>query len=96
MDRKYKIDIADKTGHTTLEELTIDAAVDNIITNTEENLRWVFINGEKFEFEGGDHRAAGNVEKLKGKLEALEDPAVLLTGVLVGGDKHFIVTVSVS
>ena len=85
MNKTYKIDIADRTGHTTVEDLTLDAAVENIVDNAQENLRWVFINGEKFEFEGADMRSAKNVEKLRGKLEALEDPAVLLTGVLVGG-----------
>lgn len=87
MEKTYSINIADRTGHTTLENLTLDAAVDNIIDNAEKNLRWVFINGEKFEFEGADQRSEANVAKLKGKLEAMEDPAVLLTGALVGGAK---------
>lgn len=82
---KYKIDIADRSGHTTVADLTLDQAVDNIITNAENNARWVFINGEKFEFEGMQYRDNTNINKLKGKLEALKDPAVLLTGVLVGG-----------
>ena len=85
MAKTYKIDIADRTGHTTVADLGLDQAVENIIENAEKNLRWVFINGEKFEFEGADHRAANNVDALRGKLEALDDPAVLLTGVLVGG-----------
>lgn len=83
----YKIDIADRTGHTTVADLTLDQAVDNIIQNAENNARWVFINGEKFEFEGAQYRNDNNINKLKGKLEALKDPAVLLTGVLVGGLK---------
>ena len=83
----YKIDIADRTGHTTVADLTLDQAVDNIIGNAENNARWVFINGEKFEFEGAQYRNDMNINKLKGKLEALKDPAVLLTGVLVGGLK---------
>ena len=87
MDKKYKIDIADKTGHTTLEDLSLDEAVDGIITNAQENARWVTINGVEFSFEGGDMRSAQNVEKLRGKLEALEDPIVMLNGQLVGGSK---------
>jgi hypothetical protein len=83
----YKIDIADRTGHTTVADLSLDQAVDNIINNAENNARWVFINGEKFEFEGNQYRNDMNVNKLKGKLEALKDPAVLLTGVLVGGNE---------
>ena len=87
MDKKYKIDIADKTGHTTLEDLSLDEAVDGIITNAQENARWVTINGVEFSFEGGDMRSAQNVEKLRGTLEALEDPIVMLNGQLVGGSK---------
>jgi hypothetical protein len=83
----YKIEIADRTGHTTMADLTLDQAVDNILTNAENNARWVFINGSKFEFEGANYRAEANVNKLKTQLEAVVDPAVLLTGVLVGGRK---------
>jgi hypothetical protein len=86
MNNTYKIDIADRTGHTTLADLDINQAVDSIIENAENNARWVFINGEKFEFDGGKFRTEANVQKLKGKLEAFQDPAVLLTGVLVGGE----------
>jgi hypothetical protein len=82
---KYKIDIADRTGHTTMADLNIQEATDQIIDHAEKNLMWVFINGEKFEFSGADFRSEENVEKLQGKLEALNDPAVLLTGALVGG-----------
>ncbi len=81
----YKIEIADKTGHTTVADLTLDQAVDGILEHAENNARWVFINGEKFEFQGTNYRAEYNVQKLRGKLEAVEDPAVLLTGILVGG-----------
>ena len=83
----YKIEIADRTGHTTVADLTLDQAVDNILDNAENNARWVFINGAKFEFEGANYRAEANVNKLKTQLEAMQDPAVLLTGVLVGGLK---------
>lgn len=81
----YKIDIADRTGHTTVADLELDAAVDTICDNAEKNQRWVFINGEKFEFEGADVRDNANVNKLRNKLAAENDPMILLTGVLVGG-----------
>jgi hypothetical protein len=83
----YKIEIADKTGHTTVADLTLDQAVDGILEHAENNARWVFINGEKFEFQGTNYRAEENLQKLRGKLEAVEDPAVLLTGILIGGRK---------
>lgn len=84
---KYKIEIADRTGHTTVADLTLDQAVGNILDNAENNARWVFINGSKFEFEGANYRDGVNVSKLKAQLEAMVDPAVLLTGVLVGGSR---------
>jgi hypothetical protein len=83
----YKIEIADKTGHTTVADLTLDQAVDGLLEHAENNARWVFINGEKFEFQGTNYRAEENLQKLRGKLEAVEDPAVLLTGILIGGRK---------
>jgi hypothetical protein len=83
---KYKIEIADRTGHTTLADLSLEEATNNIIENAENNARWVFINGEKFEFAGGAYRSQANVEKLKAKLEEVVSPEVLLTGVLVGGN----------
>lgn len=85
---RYKIEIADKTGHTTVANLSLDQAVDNILQHAENNARWVFINGEKFEFSGTNFRTAENVQKLQSKLEVQENPDVLLTGVLVGGSKN--------
>ena len=85
---KYKIEIADRTGHTTVADLSLEEATNNIIEHAENNARWVFINGEKFEFEGGAYRSPANVQKLQAKLQMVEDPAVLLTGVLVGGDNE--------
>jgi len=84
---RYKIEIADKTGHTTVADLSLDQAVDNILQHAENNARWVFINGEKFEFQGTNYRTEDNVQKLRSKLEQQEDPAVMLTGMLVGGAK---------
>ena len=85
MNNNYTVEIADRTGHTTLADLSLEEATTNILEHAENNARWVFINGEKFEFEGGNYRAEANVQKLKAKLQATADPAVLLTGVLVGG-----------
>lgn len=81
----YKIEIADRTGHTTLADLDIDQAVNEIVKNAENNARWVFINGEKHEFSAGSMSSAANIEALKTRLQSLQDPSVLLTGVLVGG-----------
>ena len=86
--KTYKIEIADRTGHTTVADLSLDQAVNGILEHAENNARWVFINGEKFEFEGANYRAEANIQKLQTKLQAMEDPAVLLTGVLVGGEEH--------
>jgi hypothetical protein len=85
--KTYKIEVADTTGHSTIADLTLDQAVENILAHAENNARWVFINGEKFEFNGTNYRAEENLEKLRNKLEIMEDPAVLLTGKLVGGNK---------
>jgi hypothetical protein len=82
---KYKIEIADRTGHSTVMDLSLEEATEKIIENAEAKARWVFINGEKFEFAGGNFRAQENVQKLQTKLQAQFDPAILLTGMLVGG-----------
>ena len=81
----YKIDIADRTGHTSVADLELDAAVEQICDNAEKNQRWVFINGEKFEFDGAAVRNEANVNKLRNRLANEVDPTILLTGVLVGG-----------
>jgi hypothetical protein len=82
----YSIQIADKTGHTTVADLDVDQAVAQIVQNAQSNARWVFINGEKFEFQGTDFSTAHNTQKLRSKLEQVgEQAAILLTGVLVGG-----------
>jgi hypothetical protein len=85
---KYTVHIADRSGHTTAAELTIDATVQKIVENAESNARWVFINGEKHEFSGSNYASSDNLLALKQKLEALQDPAILLTGVLVGGNEE--------
>ena len=88
INKTYKIDIADRNkGHNTVANLTLDEATETIISNADNNARWVFINGEKFEFNGGSYRSEQNVQKLRTAIEQLQDPAILLTGVLVGGNE---------
>jgi hypothetical protein len=82
--KMYKVNIASQKGHDTL-ELTLEASIDNIIENAESKARWVFINGEKFEFQGTNYRSDTNVQRLQAQLQAMDDPAILLTGRLVGG-----------
>jgi len=83
----YTVKIADRSGHTEMADLTLDQAADNILGNAENNARWVFINGEKFEFEGANYRSEANINNLKAKLEMQVKPEIVLTGVLVGGTK---------
>jgi len=85
--KTYNIDIASTKGHDTRAGLTLEAATECILENAENNARWVFINGEKFEFKGTDYRTESNIQKLQAQLQAMDDPAVLLTGILVGGVK---------
>jgi hypothetical protein len=83
---KYTVEIADNTGHSTFADLDIETATENILANAEKKAHWVYINGEKFEFEGSNHRSKANVQKLQQQLQAVEDPNILLTGVLRGGE----------
>lgn len=85
MNKTYKIDIASHAGHETQFVQEVEQAVTCIIKNATEKSRWVFINGQKFEFEGSDYRSTTNLEKLKQALEETEDPMILLTGELRGG-----------
>lgn len=85
MNKTYTIQIADRTGHTTLADLQLDAAVETICTNAETHQRWVYINDSKFEFDGAAIRSASSVQKLRDQLEALVDPLIVLTGRLQGG-----------
>jgi hypothetical protein len=82
--KNYTINIASHKGHET-QVLELEEAVESIIKNSTEKSRWVYINGQKFEFEGSDHRNAVNVANLKQALTATEDPMILLTGELRGG-----------
>lgn len=82
--KTYIINIASHKGHET-QVLELEEAVESIIKNSTEKSRWVYINGQKFEFEGSDHRNTVNVTNLKQALTATEDPMILLTGELRGG-----------
>jgi hypothetical protein len=83
---KYTVEIADNTGHSTFADLDLETATENILTQAEKKAHWVYINGEKFEFEGSNHRSKANMQKLQQQLQAVEDPNILLTGVLRGGE----------
>jgi hypothetical protein len=82
---KYKVEIADNTGHSTFADLELEAATEKIVASAEQKAHWVYINGQKFEFEGSNHRSKQNIQNLQAQLQAVEDPNILLTGVLRGG-----------
>lgn len=82
---KFTLQIADNSGHTTVDNLTIYDAMEEIIKNAESNARWVFINGKKFEFYAGSLRTEENNQKLKDKLLEQANPEIMLTGILAGG-----------
>jgi hypothetical protein len=84
-NRKYKVNIADNTGHTTVEDLSIEAAMETIVENAEQKARWVWINGNPFNFEGTKARTEKNLNALRAELEAVEDPLIMLTGKVQGG-----------
>lgn len=83
---KYTVEIADDSGHSTFADLDLVAATEKIISSAEKKAHWVYINGEKFEFTGSNLRAENNVQKLQQQLQVVEEPNVLLTGVLRGGE----------
>jgi hypothetical protein len=82
---KYTILVANKTGHTTLENLTLDEAVENITELVATKKNWVFINGAPFEFAGSNVRSEANISKLRTQLEQTTDAQVILTGQVIGG-----------
>ena len=82
----YSLNIADRTGHTVVSGLTLEAAVESITKTVEESNRWVFVNGEPFNFAGSVVRSEENTTKLTELLgQATETAIILLTGALVGG-----------
>lgn len=84
-NRKYSIQSADETGHTTTADLSVEEAMENIVDNAANKARWVFINGEPFNFEGNNYRSEANLGKLRQNLEAVEDPLVMIMNKVVGG-----------
>ncbi len=84
-NKKYTVKISDNTGHTELENLTLEQAVDNITSKVEQNAHWVWIDGALFEFNSGGASSAENREKLAQRLSVAQDPDVVLSGTLVGG-----------
>jgi hypothetical protein len=84
-NKKYTVKISDNTGHTELEDLSLDQAVDNIVSKVEQNAHWVWIDGALFEFNSGGAATEENRQKLAARLSQAEDPDVVLSGTLVGG-----------
>lgn len=85
MDRKYTIKISDNTGHTELLEQTTKQTVDAVMEKVSSHAHWVWIDGQLFEFEQGDVNSKANTDKLAARLEAAQDPTVVLSGTLIGG-----------
>ena len=85
--RTYNLNIADKTGHTVVENLDLEQTVDNLLEQAESQARWIYINGAKFEFESGAVNTTQNRQKLSTALESVDDTTVMLTGRLIGGAK---------
>lgn len=83
---KYKVEIADTTGHTTLADLSMEEATESVLSRVENKAHWVYINGAPFQFEGSKVRTEANKQKLQQEL--LNNPAaqVMLTGVVMGGE----------
>jgi len=48
---------------------------------------WVWIDGQLFEFDGGEVTSDKNKEKLALRLGKAEDTNIVLSGTLVGGSK---------
>jgi hypothetical protein len=83
--RKYTIDIADFTGHTSIADQSLASAVDTIIEKAETGGHFVWIDGQPFEFNSGEVKTEANKQKLAARLEAAQDPTVVMSGILVGG-----------
>jgi len=81
----YTLLVANKTGHSTLENLNIDEAVENITELVATKKNWVFINGAPFEFAGSNVRSESNMLKLRTQLEQSPNAQVMLTGQVIGG-----------
>jgi len=87
MDKKYIVKISDNTGHTELADQTLDQAVTAITEKVASHAHWVWIDGQLFEFDGGEVTSDKNKEKLTLRLGKAEDTNIVLSGTLVGGSK---------
>jgi hypothetical protein len=86
--KKFTVNIADRSGHSSVTNLSLDKTVSNIVENIESKSRWLFINGEAVNFKGaGSKLTSENIASLRSTLENLNDPTILLTGTLVGGQE---------
>jgi hypothetical protein len=86
--KAFTVNIADRTGHSSVANLSLDETVNTIVENVENKSRWLFINGEAVNFKGaGSQLKNENVQMLRTMLENLNDPTILLTGTLVGGQE---------
>jgi len=86
--KAFTVNIADRTGLSSVANLSLDETVNTIVENVENKSRWLFINGEAVNFKGaGSQLKNENVQMLRTMLENLNDPTILLTGTLVGGQE---------
>ena len=85
--KKYTVKISDNTGHTELLDQSIDEAVAAITDKVAQHAHWVWVDGQLFEFDGGDVKSPTNQQKLAARLGVAEDTNVVLSGTLVGGCK---------
>jgi hypothetical protein len=86
--KTFTVNITDRTGHSSVANLSIEKTVDTIVENVENKSRWLFINGEAVNFKGASSQlSTENVQMLRTMLENLNDPTILLTGTLVGGNE---------
>jgi len=85
MNKKYKVQISDKTGHTEVADLTAREAASTVTDRVKANAYWVYLDGAPYEFEAGEVNSAENMQKLETTLEALDNPNIVLAGTLIGG-----------
>jgi hypothetical protein len=85
--KKFIIKISDNTGHTELLDQEVSQAVTAITDKVAQHAHWVWIDGQLFEFDGGDVKSEANQQKLAARLNTAEDTNVVLSGTLVGGSK---------
>lgn len=84
-EKKYVIQIADTSGHTTTAEMSLDETVERIISAVEETSNSVYIDSTPFHFVGSKLRTEQNMADLRTRLAMAEDTEVFLTGELKGG-----------